>query len=106
MNLSNKQNALFINSNSSNTGQNQMFKNDIISNLTGGKFNMKNQAAEYNTTTTGNNALANVRSIERLNKIEEEIQKDYSKYVNEYGLSKTAFAKAVNSLRERQQTNN
>lgn len=83
-----------------------MFKNDIISNLTGGKFNMKNQAAEYNTTTTGNNALANVRSIERLNKIEEEIQKDYSKYVNEYGLSKTAFAKAVNSLRERQQTNN
>jgi AAA+ ATPase superfamily predicted ATPase len=45
--------------------------------------------------------MSNIRSIERLSKIEEEIQKDYSKYVNEYGLSKTAFAKAVNSLREK-----
>lgn len=44
--------------------------------------------------------------MERLNKIEEEIQRDYSKYVNEYGLSKTAFAKAVNQLREKQQVPN
>jgi hypothetical protein len=42
-----------------------------------------------------------VRSIERLKLIEEEIEKDYSKYQNEYGLTKTAFAKAVNSLREK-----
>ncbi len=34
---------------------------------------------------------------------EAEIQQDYSKYVNEYGLTKTAFAKAVNALREKQE---
>jgi len=39
---------------------------------------------------------SNVRSIERLRNIEDEIEKDFSKYVNEYGLTKTAFAKAVN----------
>lgn len=42
-----------------------------------------------------------MRSVERLKLIEEEIEKDYSKYQNEYGLTKTAFAKAVNTLRER-----
>ena len=42
-----------------------------------------------------------MRSVERLKSIEEEIEKDYSKYVNEYGLTKTAFAKAVNALREK-----
>jgi hypothetical protein len=47
-----------------------------------------------------------VRSVERLKSIEEEIEKDYSKYVNEYGLgAKTAFAKAVNAIREKQQIN-
>lgn len=51
-------------------------------------------------STTGPHST-NVRSVERLKNIEEEIQKDYSKYVNEYGLSKTAFAKAVNSLRDK-----
>jgi len=39
--------------------------------------------------------------LERLKNIEDEISKDYSKYVNEYGLGKTAFAKAVNSIREK-----
>ena len=43
-----------------------------------------------------------VRSVERLRNIEEEIEKDYSKYVNEYGLTKTAFAKAVNLIRDKQ----
>jgi hypothetical protein len=43
----------------------------------------------------------NVRSFEKLKQIEEEIENDYSKYVNEYGLTKTAFAKAVNALREK-----
>ena len=43
-----------------------------------------------------------VRSVERLRLIEEEIEKDYSKYFNEYGLTKTAFAQAVNAIREKQ----
>ena len=42
-----------------------------------------------------------MRSVERLQLIEEEIERDYSKYINEFGLTKTAFAKAVNALREK-----
>ena len=44
-----------------------------------------------------------MRSLERKLSVEEEIERDYSKYLNEYGLSKTAFAKAVNALREQKQ---
>jgi hypothetical protein len=46
---------------------------------------------------------SNVRSVEKMKLIEVEIEKDYSKYQNEYGLTKTAFAKAVNVLREKSQ---
>jgi len=45
-----------------------------------------------------------MKSLERRTSVEEEIERDYSKYLNEYGLSKTAFAKAVNALREQKQT--
>ena len=43
-----------------------------------------------------------VKTVDKLRNIEEEIEKDYSKYVNEYGLTKTAFAKAVNLIRDKQ----
>ena len=46
----------------------------------------------------GNTLTSNaaVRSVERLKSIEDEIEKEYLKYQNEFGLTKTAFAKAVN----------
>ncbi len=53
---------------------------------------------DYAATQPGS---SQVRSVEKLKLIEEEIEIDYSKYQNEYGLSKTAFAKAVNAIREK-----
>ena len=42
-----------------------------------------------------------VKAEDKLKNFEDEVDKDYSKYVAEYGLSKTAFAKAVNQIREK-----
>ncbi|CDW89624.1 UNKNOWN [Stylonychia lemnae] len=87
---------------------NQMFKNEMIMNLTAKQTEskviqldrqFKNHMPEYSSAGSQSGHMG---SIERLRSIEDEISKDYSKYVNEYGLGKTAFAKAVNSIREKQ----
>lgn len=61
---------------------------------------MQAPEADY---TKSSQVPSNVRSVEKMKLIEEEIEKDYSKYQNEYGLTKTAFAKAINVLREKSQ---
>ena len=73
-----------------------MFKNEYI-------MSIANRINEQSQNTQGYDytVQSNVRSIERLRNIEDEIEKDFSKYVNEYGLTKTAFAKAVNQIREK-----
>ncbi len=92
-----------------------MFKNEMLLSLANkttensASYNSQSKIANQDyssanpTAYNSNSNNNNVRSVERLKSIEEEIEKDYSKYVNEYGLTKTAFAKAVNALREKQQ---
>ena len=77
-----------------------MFKNDFVAGLSTQRIQSEN-ASQYNSLQRDAAGQSSVRSVERLKSIEEEIEKDYSKYVNEYGLTKTAFAKAVNALREK-----
>jgi len=45
-----------------------------------------------------------IRSLERLKACEAEIEKNYNKYINEYGLLKTAFPHAINQLKEKAET--
>ena len=77
-----------------------MFKNELLTGMATTRLQSE-QASQYSSLQREAAGSSNVRSVERLKSIEEEIEKDYSKYVNEYGLTKTAFAKAVNALREK-----